>query len=193
MTTTKFRENIRSEVVRLLADNGYIEMSPQIEVGDVRLEVPDLWQSPPENMDLSMIIERPDSRESELRLYWLVQRLARALDSVSSRRTVTVLLIGEPSRNTGLGELLELARVLVVDGSLSTERMIGPLLRLRLPATATSQLDGIAEVVKEIGKIDSTRELLKIVNAANAGAGLVSDRYRAWIEESFMNKGSSDV
>ncbi|GGJ73293.1 hypothetical protein GCM10007173_35390 [Glutamicibacter ardleyensis] len=174
-------------------DNGYVEMSNKVTVGDIQLEISDLWESPQENMDLSMIIERPDSRESELRLYWLVQRLARALDSASSRRTVTVILIGEPSQNSGLSELLELARVLVVDGSLATERMIGPLLRLRLPVTATSQLDGIADVVIAIGKNQSTRDLMRIIHAAEAGAGAVTDRYRVWLEESFLNKGSSDV
>lgn len=168
-------------------------MSPHVAIGEVQLDIPNLWESPPENMDLSLIVDRPDSRESALRLYWLVQRLARALDSVSSRRTVTVILIGEPSFNTGLNELLELARVLVVDGSLATERMIGPLLRLRLPATATSQLDGIAEVVEMIGKKQYARDLLRLVDAASAGASVVSDRYRAWLDESFVIRRSSDV
>jgi hypothetical protein len=168
-------------------------MSSQVTIGGVQLDVPNLWESPPENMDLSLIVDRPDSRESDLRLYWLVQRLTRALDSASSRRTVTVILISEPSPYTGLSELLEFARVLVVDGSLATERMIGPLLRLRLPATATSQLDGIAEVAAAIGKNQSARDLLRLIQAASAGASMVSDRYRAWLDESFINRGRPDV
>jgi len=190
-----FHDALRPEVVRLLADNGYLEVSPQVTIGDVQLDVPNLWESPPENMDLTLIIDRPDSRESVLRLYWLVQRLARALDSASSRRTVTVILIGEPSPNTGLSELLELARVLVVDGSLETERMIGPLLRLQLPPTATanSQLDGIAEVAHAVARNGSARDLLRLINAASAGANMVSDRYSAWLSESFANRGRSDV
>lgn len=191
--STMFRETHRSEVISLLAANGYVEISPQVTIGDVQLEVPNLWESPPENMDLSLIIDQPDSRESALQLYWLVQRLARALDSAISRRTVTVILIGEPSPTTGLSELLELARVLVVDGSLATERMIGPLLKLQLPATATSQLDGIAEVADAIGKKQSARDLLRLIHAASAGASVVSDRYRAWLDESFANRRSSDV
>lgn len=186
-------EALRSEVLRLLVDNGYVAMPSQVTVGGVQLEVPNLWESPPENMDLSLVVDRPDSRESTLRLYWLVQRLTRALDSASSRRTVTVVLIGKPSHYTDLAELLEFARVLVVDGSLATERMIGPLLRLRLPATATSQLDGIAEVASAIDGDQSARDLLRLIHAASAGESMVSDRYRAWIDESFMNRGISDV
>lgn len=191
--STMFREQLRAEVVRLLVDNGYVEVSPQLMIGDVQLDVPNLWESPSENMDLSLTFDRPGSRESALKLYWLVQRLTRALDSASSRRTVTVILIGEPAPNTGLTELLEFARVLVVDGSLATERMIGPLLRLRLPATATSQLDGIAEVVDAIAKKRYARDLLRLIHAASAGASVVSDRYRAWLDESFANRGASDV
>ena len=80
-----------------------------------------------------------------------------------------------------------------MDGSLATERMIGPLLRLRLPATATSQLYGIAEVVEMIGKKQYARDLLRLVDAASAGASVVSDRYRAWLDESFVIRRSSDV
>lgn len=167
-------------------------MPPHVKVGSIQLDVPNLWESPPENMDLSLVIDRPDSRESTLRLYWLVQRLTRALDSASSRRTVTVILISDPSPYTGLNELLEFARVLVVDGSLATQRMIGPLLRLRLPATATAQLDGIAEVAAAVSKNSSARDLLRLIHAAGAGANIVSDRYRTWIEESFTYRGISD-
>ena len=188
-----FREQLRAEVARLLVDNGYVKVSSQLMIGDVQLDVPNLWEGPSENMDLSLTFDRPGSRESALKLYWLVQRLTRALDSASSRRTVTVILIGEPAPNTGLTELLEFARVLVVDGSLATERMIGPLLRLRLPATATSQLDGIAEVVDAIAKKRDARDLLRLIHAASAGASVVSDRYRAWLDESFANRGASDV
>ena len=167
-------------------------MSSHVKIGSVQLDVPNLWESPPENMDLSLVIDRPNSRESTLRLYWLVQRLTRALDSASSRRTVTVIVVSDPSPYTDINELLEFARVLVVDGSLATQRMIGPLLRLRLPATATSQLDGIEEVAAAVSKNSSARDLLRLIHAASAGANIVSDRYRTWIDESFTYRGISD-
>lgn len=193
MKSAKPRELLRSEVLRLLSDNGYMEMPSQVDIGGLQMDIPNLWESPPENMDLSLVVDRPHSRESTLRLYWLVQRITRALDSARSRRTVTVILISEPSPYTGINDLLEFARVLVVDGSLPTQRMIGPLLRLRLPATATTQLDGIAEVAAAIKKDPSARELLRIISAASAGPVMVSDRYRAWLDESFTNRGRSDV
>jgi hypothetical protein len=183
---------LRAEVLSLLVRDGYVELPPRINLGSIELDVPDLWESPPENMDLSLVVDKPGSREFVLRLYWLVQRLTRALDSAGSRRTVTVILLSEPSPTTDLGDLLEFARVLIVDGSLPTERMIGPLLRLRLPATATSQLDGITEVMSAIRKDQSAHELVRLINAASGGANLVSDRYRAWLDEAFAMRGKDN-
>ena len=187
MTRSATPEALWAQVLQLLAENGYSELASRVDIGDVSLEIPNLWESPPENLDLSLISDRPSSRESELRLYWLVQRLVRALDAAGSRRTVTVILVGEPSPYSGLGELIELARVLVVDGSLATERMIGPLLKLRLPATASTQLDGLAEVTAAIAQEISASDLHRLIDAASFGATSVSDRYRAWLDESFLS------
>lgn len=188
--SSAFEDGLKAEVVRLLLANGYVEIPTDLTIGDIQLEAPGLWESPPESMDLSLIVGRPDSRESTLRLYWLVQRLARALDSVGSRRTVTVIVIGRPSVAAGLNELLELARVLVVDGSLATERMIGPLLRLRLPASASIQLNGIHQVAETISGAVLAKELLRLVSAATVGENVVTDRYRGWLEESFVRPRS---
>lgn len=187
MTRTPSTDALRAEVASLLQRNGYTEVITPITVGDIALEVDGLWEGPPESLDLSLIADRPDTRESTLRLFWLVQRLVRALDAATSRRTVTVVLVGKRASHTGIGELLELARVLVVDGSLPTARMLGPLLRLQLPATAMAQLDGTAQVAAAIGRKRHSAELLRLVHAANAGASVVSDRYKAWIDESFTS------
>lgn len=193
MTGTQSPQVLQSEVTALLVNNGYVELSQQVTIGTVELNISGLWESPLENLDLTIIIDRPGSRETALQLYWLVQRLARALDSASSRRTVTVVLIGQPSPTTDLGELLELARVLPVDGSLETERMIAPLLRLQLPATATSQLDGIAEVADSVANEPAARDLLRLIHAASGGANMVSDRYREWLDESFARGEALDA
>ncbi|MDU0326310.1 hypothetical protein RWH43_06010 [Microbacterium sp. KSW2-21] len=187
MTRTTSRDALRAEVASLLRGNGYTEVVAPITVGDITLEVNGLWEGPPESLDISLIADRPDTREATLRLFWLVQRLVRALDAASSRRTVTVVLVGNRASHTGMGEFMELARVLVVDGSLPTPRMLGPLLPLQLPATAVAQLDGSAQVAAAVGRKRHSAELLRLVHAANAGASVVSDRYKAWIDESFAS------
>ncbi|BCT78044.1 hypothetical protein SCMU_38860 [Sinomonas cyclohexanicum] len=177
----------------LLLQNGYVELPSRVAVGEIELEVPGLWEGPPDSLDLSLVADRPTSREAALRLYWLVQRLTHALDAATSRRTVTVILVGYQSSPQAMNELLEFARVLIVDGSLPSERMLGPILRLRLPSTATSQLDGIAEVAEAMSNKPAARELQRLIEGASAGATVVSDRYRAWIEESFSSHRSADA
>lgn len=183
---------LRAEVEALLTANGYAKLASPVSVGGISLEIEDVWEGPPESLDLSLIADRPDTREAALRLFWLVQRLTRALDAAQSRRTVTVVLVGVRAAHNGLGELFELARVLVVDGSLSTARMIGPLLRLDLPSTATEPLDGIGQVAAAVGRGRNAAELLRLVQAASAGATVVSDRYETWIEESFARGSDHD-
>lgn len=182
---------LRSEVLHLLENHGYIHLPQEVTIGDVQLLIPYLLEGPSESLDLSLVSDRPDSRESALRLYWLVQRLVRALDAAGSRRTVTVVLIGQSSGQAGLNDLQELSRVLVVDGSLPTDRMIGPLLKLRLPVTAIEQSDGIAEVSESISHKHFAHDLSRLVQAATSSANAVSDRYRGWIDEAFVKGGSS--
>lgn len=176
---------LRTEVEALLTANGYVKVASPVSIGGISLELPDVWEGPPESLDLSLITERPETREAVLKLFWSLQRLTRALDAAHSRRTVTVVVVGRRAAQDGLGELLELARVLVVDGSLSTSRMIGPLLRLTLPSTAAEPLDGLGEVAAAVGSGPKSAELLRLVRAASAGATFVNDRYESWIEESF--------
>lgn len=185
-------EVLYSEATRLLADNGYVKLPTALSLGKIQLEVPDLWESQPANLDLSLVAHQPKTREASLSLYWLVQRLTRALDAMASRRTVTVILIGKPVSGASTKELLELARVLTVDGSLATERMIGPLLKLSLPATATFQRDGIDRVTDSFSEKKTSESLLKLVKAADAGALAVSDQYRTWLDSSFTNRSSTD-
>lgn len=192
MTSANFTDALRAKVSSLLLDNGYTELRGVVVVGEVQLEVESLWEGPPTSLDLTIVTERPTTREETLKLYWLVQRLARALDSAESRRTVSVVLIGEPTGERGASDLLELARVLIVDGSLPTERMLGPLLTLRLPDTASAQFDGLAEVTQSLGMKRSEGELARLIQAASAGASVVSDRYRAWIDESFVGSVGID-
>lgn len=191
MTTASDRLTLTSEVSELLVANGYSAMPAAITIGDVNLEIPGLWQGPSDTLDLTIVAARPSSREEESRLYWVVQRLTRALDASGSRRTITLVLVGGMQLGRNEADLLELARVLVVDGSLSTERMMGPVLRLQLPATADGHRDGIKVVAEAISRSPDSRHLAALLQAASSGTYAVTERYRSWVEEAFQtNRGS---
>lgn len=193
MTKTPSPSDLRAEAAALLVANGYTLMPDKIVIGDVDLEIEGLWQGPSETLDLTVVTDRPSSREDESRLYWLVQRLTRALDAIESRRTVTLVLIGRPVPSRIESGLLELARVLVVDGSLATHRMMGPLLRLQLPPGSEGHQNGIQAVAEIIAGKPDSRPLSALLQTAPRGARAVTERYRAWVNEAFQENRESDA
>lgn len=184
MTDDKPSE-LLSEVVAVLRSNGYAPLARSQTIGGVALEVEGLWEGPKATLDLSLVGDRPSSREDVLRLHWRVQSLARALDAAQSRRTLTVILVGIGSTDQRTSDLLELARLLVVDGSLPVPRMLAPLLPLRLPATAATELDGLDEVASAVERGSRGRELAPLVRVADDGASAVTERYLAWLDQTF--------
>lgn len=192
MNAASGRVALKSEVAELLEANGYSTIPTEVTIGDVQLDVPGLWEGPSDSLDLTIVADSPSSREEELGLYWIVQRLARALDELGSRRTVTLVLIGSANLQQSEVELLELARVLIVDGSLPTARMMGPILRFQLPPTAEGHRDGIEVVSDTISKTAEGRHLTAILQAAVSGNRAVTERYRFWIEEAFHQTGGSN-
>lgn len=193
MTKTPSPSDLRAEVAELLVANGYALMPDRIRIGDVELDIPMLWQGPSETLDLTIVTDRPSSREEESRLYWLLQRLTRALDAIESRRTVTLVLMGRPVPSRIESGLLELARVLVVDGSLTTDRMIGPLLRLQLPPSSEGHQNGIQAVAEVIAGKPDSRPLAALLQTAPLGAHAVTERYRSWVHEAFQGNRDSDA
>lgn len=193
MTTASDRLTLTAEVAELLEANGYTAMPTAITIGDVQLEVPGLWQGPSDTLDLTIVAGRPSSREEKSRLHWVVQRLTRALDGSESRRTITLILVGGMQFGRTEADLLELARVLIVDGSLSTERMIGPVLRLKLPAGADGHRDGIEIVAEKLSRNPDSRQLVALLQAAPFGTRAVTERYCSWVEEAFQTNRGSNV
>jgi len=190
--TVSDREALTTEVRELLMANGYSPMPSEIMIGEVQLHLSGLWQGPSDSLDLTIVADRPSSREEESRLYWIVQRLTRALDVSGSRRTVTLILVGAMPVGRNESDLLELARVLVVDGSLTTERMMGPVLRLQLPTSADGYRDGVRVVADTISPGPDRQHLAELIQAAPAGSRAVAEKYRAWIEEAFRTNRGSD-
>lgn len=186
--------DLNTEVVSLLAENGYSPLARTQKIADVEVDMGGVWEGPSGSLDLSFVVDRPPTREDGLRLYWTVQRLARALDAAHSRRTLTVILVGETGGDRNPFGLLEIARVLVVDGTLPVERMLAPLRPIHLPPSATTEIDGLNEVLEELERAPQRRELVKLVRAAETGASSVQEQYLAWVEDSFVgpNKTSGE-
>ncbi len=177
-------QSLREHALTALSDNGYSVLPQPLQLGDISLDIDLVYVGPADRLDLAVIVDRPDTREEGLRLYWQVQRLARALDSVGSRRTITVVVIGSFDDPRLLTDLQTVARVLAVDDSLPVRRLLAPLLALELPEATQATLDGIAQVRTDI-KGRYRTALLGLVQSASSGQETVNAKYVAWIEDAF--------
>ena len=178
------------QVHALLERSGYTRLPRHFGIGDIALEVDDVWSGPSGTLDLALVSPRPHSRARSSELYWGVQRLVRALEAADSQRTITIILI-ESSEATSSEvrraevELQTLARVLIVDSDIPVERALAPLMALELPPVEERELDGVGMVEHTIRGKRRSSELTSLLAAAKDGQRAVEARYMAWIDQAF--------
>jgi hypothetical protein len=177
-------DRLRNQVLEALTEAGYRRLQSPLRIGDIALDLDTVWSGPDDRLDLVAVFDQPGTRHETLRLYWQIQRVARALDAIASRRSISAILLGGTADRNLVADLQTLARVLPVDGSLSVRRQIAPLLDLNLPEATQSTLDGVAHVRATVnGRYEI--ELLDILAAAPMGAEVVERRFAAWVDEAF--------
>ena len=160
--------DLREEVLDVLVDSGYTILPSPLQLGEISLDIDLVCSGPTDRLDLVVIADRPETREEGLRLYWQIQRLARALDAAGSRRTITVVVVGGVDDPRLSADLPTVARVLGVDASLPIRRLVPPPLALRLPAATQTTLDAIAQLRAAV-KGRHSAALLELVQSAAAG------------------------
>lgn len=179
-------QHLIDEARRLLASEGYRLIDPPFLVGDVLLDLEGILEGPAETLSLVMVASAPANREERHRLYWSVQRLARALDAAGSLRSVTVVLSASSQVTAEfVSEVQSLARVLTFDEKLPMRRYLAPLLRLELSASESESHNGLERLETYVRGKRSGKELLTLIAAARDGAPAVRDRLRVWMDDSF--------
>lgn len=187
MTKSKHAQ-LRDEVLKVLEENGYSK-SPVLQIGGISIEFDAAYVSPPDRLGIAVVAHLPESVEAGSALYWQIQRLARALESVNSRRSITVIVIGGLGDTRLLSDLRTAARVLVVDSSLPVQRLVAPLLDFQVPSMTGEAVSGLSQLRRSIrGRYSPA--LTGLLEAAPEGAKSVESAYLRWVDESFT-EGSS--
>lgn len=187
---------ISSDVRSVFESNGYSRLIGSLTIGEISLEIDEVWMGPEGTLDLAVVYPRPSSRADESKIYWEVQRLVRALDAAGSQRTITTILVGPsepfgPELRKWESELQSLARVLFVDGHLPVARSLAPLRRLVLPSIEERIFDGVELLHEAISGVHQAPELRTLLAAAKDGPQSVEARYFSWIEQAFALKGET--
>lgn len=178
---------LHAELTQELAHAGYTLVPSPFHIGDIRLDFDAVFEAPGNQLDLAIVLAPVKNTEDEYRMYWRVQRLARALDAVGSRRTITALAISGIENHMLASDLQTVARVLVVDRSLPLRRLIAPMLRLHVPELGSGSFDGM-KLARSSIKGQYADDLRKLLNSAQTGSEAVATQYQDWVDLSFEKR-----
>lgn len=130
-----------------------------------------------------------------VRLVQLLSGLNRSLDRLSSRRPVSLVLIGPRPRPATLARLEDNVRVMVIEGELpesaAIRDAIAVLFPLHLPPTTQEVADPLDELVADLGSSASDEHRL-LVDAARAGPDAVRETFRRHLDESLEDVPEQD-
>lgn len=180
------------ELTQELAHAEYKPVPSPFHIGDIAFDFDFVFEAPRNQLDLAVVLTPVKSTEDGYRKYWQVQRLARALDAVGSKRTITVLALEGIKNETLATDLQSVARVLVVDRSLPLQRLIAPLLQLHVPKLGSGNFDGMELARKSIDS-QYAGALRKIMDSAQTGSQAVAAQYEDWVDKSFDKARSGKI
>lgn len=182
MTGQQSTADLRREAIALLIREGYEPIQAPFTVGRIEFQIDGLFAGPTDTLTLVLVLDGPTSKEEAGNLYWLTQRLVRALDAEGSRRSVTAVLVGGNPTDRVVTELQSIARVLLLDGSLPTDRMLAPLVRLHTRQAAPGFSNGLASLAIYVEGTPQPSGLSTLLEAARQGPKAVEDSLQHWIE-----------
>lgn len=183
--------DLYESLIRELASAGYKAIPSPLRIGEISIDLESVFEGPSDRLDLAVVLSAPNTTEDGYRKYWQVQRIARALDAVDSKRTITVLAIGGIDSTKLAAELQTIARVLHVDRSLPLRRLIAPMLRLDVPKLRSGAFDGMERVRNSAEDQQYSNDLRAIMGSARKGADAVASQYANWVDNSFTKARGS--
>lgn len=177
-------------VVSLLTNAGYRRREMPMTVATMPFEFAAVLLGADRALDLIIVVDT--LTEAEPRIRQKIQGLSRAMDLVSSRRPLTVVLVGPPPRATILEALGRVCRVLTVGTPTgeSADRFLADalavLLPLELPQADETVADPIGEVQKGLSASPDKDGLSHLLESAPQGADAVKEALRIWVGEPLM-------
>lgn len=184
-------------VVDCLSTAGYRERESKTAIASVPFEFSAILVGSDRALDLIVVIDT--LVEPELRIRQKVEGLGRALDLVTSRRPLTVILVGPAPKATTIQALSRVCRVLSVGtptGPKADEYLtdaLAVLLPLELPAVSDAIVDPLSDVRQRLGKRadDAAEQMVKaLLEASSQGPEPVRETLRSELQSGFPSESS---
>ncbi|XBH21994.1 hypothetical protein V5R04_01840 [Jonesiaceae bacterium BS-20] len=175
-----------SRVSEILLSSKFYLVGRPLVIGEIPLDIEHVYVGPKNRVDLVVLLESPRSSEDSLKQFWLIQRLVRALDSVQSRRTISVVFCGESPKQSVIQKFQNITRVLSVDELSQARKLVSPLLPLEIPASSTEFSNGIDQIKKQY--LGGAPEILRLfLDSSRKGSSKVELEYKDWIDSALTN------
>ena len=183
-----------NRVVGTLSEAGYRTVSMPMVVSNVTFEFPAALVGSGHSQDLIIVADCSD--DSEKRIRQKIEALARALDLVESRRSLTVVLTGPRPSQILLEALTHVCRVLPTGApSFRSDQALRDKLAVLLPLDITEIARTIADPERELSeriKLVKDKTIVRdLVAAAYHGPGQVEKQLRTLIEQAFEEVDSN--
>ncbi len=169
-------------VLEALGEAGFRHLKMPFMIGGTRFEFGAVMVATGASQDL--VVVEPEDADRQ-RTAELLGGMNRALDMLESRRSVTLVLLGDPPPRDTLRQLQDSARLLMVRDPGSAQEIedsLAVLLPLRLPETGTSPAPPI-EGLRARLQIDDSNDVEPILAAAQRGVEAVREAMRVYIED----------
>jgi hypothetical protein len=183
-----------AEIDRVLTEAGFATIDNPLTVGGVPFDVIRAYVAGPGFLDLIVVIDSTGGMPSQLRQnFWLVERIARALDQAGSRRPLTAVLLHDAdAARVPTEEFLRLARVLLVADINTVASELAPILPIVLKPTTQLGRDPLEDLLVFYGSGRYSDKASRLIELARGGARAVESGFAEWLDEAFVGSGGDD-
>jgi hypothetical protein len=172
-------------VVDLLNRSGYRAIKGDLRVETLSFHFAEVLVGTSNPLDLVVIVDTvTDTDESQIRRQ--VKALARALDMVASRRSLTLIIVRPSPTDSVIRDLSKVCRILLVgtptgkDADDALRDTLAVLLPLDIPNEASGPVDPLATLQAVLGNsIDDT--VMPFFRAAHESAEAVRTELKDWL------------
>ncbi|KSU82835.1 MULTISPECIES: hypothetical protein [Rhodococcus] len=166
---------------------GFKSIGSSLVVAGVPFDVIASYVGGPGSLDLIVVVDATEGTSEQLqRGYWLVERVARALDQVGSRRPLTAIILHDhAAARVPTEDFLRLARVLLITHPDHVQRELAPILPLVFETGSEIAHDSLDELLERNQSGNDVNKRTSLIEAAQRGAEQVESEFREWLDQVF--------
>ena len=182
------------QVISVLQDAGYVRVPPPFEIAGLEFDFPAVFLGNEKSLDLVLIADL--AFDNQERVLSKVEGVARTLDSVRSKRALTLVLSGPRPKGEVMDAMSKVCRVLPIsagkneDPATALKNSLAVLMPLHILEPTAVIADPLRQV-RERSK-DYPPEVSALIELAPRGSGAVQAGLHAFIMKPLLNDAAAE-